>query len=110
MREGSASAPRDLLGFGRKTAAFDLQARRIRVVQLLPAVLARLIADDTAERLAREETIGDVEADVPARGDLRNPVSVADCVLQGQPRARGRRLELPAQHVVAPGVLEQPRR
>ena len=58
-------------------------------------------------RLTREEPIEHVEADVPARGAHRDEAAI-DVVPEREARAAAERLQLPAQVVAAPAVLEQP--
>src|SRR4051812_7394230 len=62
--------------------------------------------DDAADGLACEQAIEDVEADVPACRAPGNEAAVDDRP-QRETGAAAERLELPAQVVAAPAVLEE---
>src|SRR5262249_5127931 len=89
-----------------------LGAELLRVLrgQSLPAAkLERVPGDDAADGLARKKPIEHVEADVPAGGAPRE-VAAIDVVPEREPRAAAERIELPAEVIAAPAVLEQLRR
>src|SRR5262245_10149122 len=89
-----------------------LNAELFRVLggQSLPAAeLHGLGADHSPDRLAREQPIENVEADVPTRGAPRDEAAI-DVVPERESRAASERLELPAKIAVTPAVLEQLRR
>src|SRR5262249_52520658 len=73
------------------------------------AELHRFAADDASNRLAAEEPLEDVEADVPAGGAPGDEPAI-DVVPERQAGAARRRLELPPDVVATPAVLEQARR
>src|SRR5215471_945191 len=78
--------------------------------QALPAAeLHDVGADPAADRLVREEPVEHVEADVPAGGAPGDEATI-DIVPERETRAAADGLQLPAEVVAAPTVLEQFRR
>src|SRR6478672_8310851 len=72
---------------------FDAELLRVLGVQPWPPELHRLATDDTAERLAAEEQVEHVEADVPPRRAHRDEPAI-DAVPERQARAvRAERLQ-----------------
>src|SRR5882724_272275 len=75
--------------------------------QFLPAAeLHDLGADEASQRIAREEPLEDVEADVPPRGAPRDEAAI-DVVPEREARAAPERLELPPEAMAPPAVLEE---
>ena len=82
----------------------------VRVAQLGPAEVLGLRAADRADRVAVEQAVGHVEAEVPAGRDHRQRCPGRRRCAAGSAGCRCPRRQLPAQQVVAPGVLQQARR
>src|SRR4051794_13425244 len=89
------SPPRSRPGALRRPArGLDAELPGVFGDEALPAEPHRLAADDASDRLAREEPLEDVEADVPARGAPRDEAAI-DVVPEREARAAAERLELP---------------
>jgi hypothetical protein len=76
-------------------------------VELVPPVVHRVAAANGADGVSVEEMSRHVEAQMPAGGDLGQPVPVLERVAQHEPGAGRGRGQVPAQHVVSPAVLQQ---
>src|SRR5438034_3479659 len=99
-----------LRGVGRPVGRFNPELLGVLGVQSLPAVeLHGFAAGDAAHRLTREEPLKDVEADVPARGAPRAEAAI-DVMPEREAGAVIEGLQLPAEVIASPAVLEQPRR
>ena len=72
----------------------------VRVGELLPAVVHRVLAADRLDRPPVEQPLGDDEAQVPAGRDLGHQVAVLDRVPEREARPGGGGLELPPQQIV----------
>src|SRR5262245_23563104 len=106
----SSSCTSTLRGVGRPPGGVDAELLCVLGVQALPAAERHgLGADDASNRLTREESLEDIEADVPARGAPRDEPAI-DVVPEREARAGSERLELPPEVAATPAVLEQPRR
>jgi hypothetical protein len=88
----------------------DVQLVGVRVVQLAPAVVHGVVAADRLDPVAVEQPLGDDEAEVPAGGDLRDPVLVSTACLSvsrvPSPSAASsqRRLSLPQEYSSSDGA------
>ncbi len=79
----------------RSVGRFHNELLAVLGLQSLPAAeLHGLGADDWSNRVAREEPLKDVEADVPARGAPRDEAAI-DAVPQRQARAAASGFEFP---------------
>lgn len=96
-----ASSPRFriLSRLRRPDGCFDFELFCVLGVQSLPAEPHGLGADDASNRLTREESLQDVERDVPARGAPRDEAAI-DAVPQPQARATTEGFEFPPDIVV----------
>src|SRR3954462_1344008 len=87
----------------------DTELLRVLGVEARPFELHRFRADNTSDWAACYEPVEHVEANVPAGGAHRHE-STTDAVPEGETRAVGDGSQFPAHVILAPFVLEQPRR